>query len=580
MQKIGLLFFVITSFWACSSTKKLSPNQEAQPIPNELFPVTAADSAEAKAFFIKGVVAFEEGDAETALDLFTNAMIKLPNEPGIQFALADAYLAIGDPANALYYANQAAKNEPNNRFYQLKVIEIHESNGDLNAAIETLQSFIQTQETTVELRYKLADLHAKNGQLEQSNAVYGSIIRQYGTDEPSHYRRYLNFSQLGQKDSALVELQALSDINPMDTQLRYSVAEMQLSMGNTESAEYTLLTLLERNLNDAAAYRLLVKLYVTNQNEIGLDSLTYRILHSDDLGFLPKEQYVRYVISQIEATEQDQRFYGLKKVSEYAKVLIERHPKQSDAYVLLGSLQNVLNEPLEAKNQFEKAVELNASNQNAWLELVQLYLATGSFSTLIERAGEIDQAVPENAFVEYAIGAAHFSTQNYQQAVTWLKKATYAPARREFKSVIHTIMGDAYYQLDRWESAAEAYDAAIKLDPNNATALNNYAYYLSVRGEKLNEAKLMSKKSLDIEPENPSFLDTYGWILYQNELYDDAKIYIQKAIDAGGGSAEVYEHLGDVNEKLNNLDEAKLWWKKALELEPTRTYLQKKLGHE
>jgi len=90
----------------------------------------------------------------------------------------------------------------------------------------------------------------------------------------------------------------------------------------------------------------------------------------------------------------------------------------------------------------------------------------------------------------------------------------------------------------------------------------------------------MSQKSLDIEPENPSFLDTYGWILYQVGEYEDAKIYILKAIDVGGASAEVYEHLGDVYEKLENDTQAQKWWKIAFDLDPERTYLQKRFSDE
>lgn len=54
----------------------------------------------------------------------------------------------------------------------------------------------------------------------------------------------------------------------------------------------------------------------------------------------------------------------------------------------------------------------------------------------------------------------------------------------------------------------------------------------------------MSKKSLVLQPDSKSFLDTYGWILFQQGKYAEAKTYIEKAIKAGGEEdGTLFEHL-------------------------------------
>ena len=72
---------------------------------------------------------------------------------------------------------------------------------------------------------------------------------------------------------------------------------------------------------------------------------------------------------------------------------------------------------------------------------------------------------------------------------------------------MHHLLGDT-------KSAYKAYDKALKIDPSYAPVLNNYAYYLSEEGKQLKKARSMSKKTIEAEPDNATYLDTYGWILH------------------------------------------------------------------
>src|SRR5690606_23883213 len=110
----------------------------------------------------------------------------------------------------------------------------------------------------------------------------------------------------------------------------------------------------------------------------------------------------------------------------------------------------------------------------------------------------------------------------------------------------------------------------------NATALNNYAYYLSVNNLELEKAYEMSKKSLEFEPDNASYLDTLGWIYYLMEDYENALTYISSAAEKGG-SPTVFEHLGDVYDKLGNDEKAQEWWGKSFDSDPERIHLLEKL---
>lgn len=165
-----------------------------------------------------------------------------------------------------------------------------------------------------------------------------------------------------------------------------------------------------------------------------------------------------------------------------------------------------------------------------------------------------------------------------EEAVKWLERASRAPARKPFKSVVYSTLGDAQSNLENSEEADRVYELALRYDPQNHNAMNNYAYNLSVRGEKLERAAELAVKAMELDPDNAAYLDTMGWIFYKTGEFEKARRFIKASIDLDdeAASAEVLEHLGDVYDKLNKPDEAKKWWRKALEKDPSLTYLKER----
>jgi Tfp pilus assembly protein PilF len=139
-------------------------------------------------------------------------------------------------------------------------------------------------------------------------------------------------------------------------------------------------------------------------------------------------------------------------------------------------------------------------------------------------------------------------------------------------------LGLTYDALKMHTESDSSYERALRVDPKSSLVLNNYAYSLSERGLQLERAERMSKESLATDSLNSSYLDTYGWILFQKGKYSEAVIYIQKAVDLGDASAVVLEHLGDAYAKLDRMDEAKKYWTKALEKDEKNIALKEKLS--
>ena len=118
------------------------------------------------------------------------------------------------------------------------------------------------------------------------------------------------------------------------------------------------------------------------------------------------------------------------------------------------------------------------------------------------------------------------------------------------------IKGDVQYQeLGDRKLAYKTYEEALSADPDRTSVLNNYAYYLSLEHRKLRKALKMSRRTVELEPDNATYLDTYGWILYLLRKPKEAKPYFKHAMLYGGkDSAVILEHYSKVLEALGETD--------------------------
>ena len=118
-----------------------------------------------------------------------------------------------------------------------------------------------------------------------------------------------------------------------------------------------------------------------------------------------------------------------------------------------------------------------------------------------------------------------------------------------------SIKGDTYYSMGQKNKAYKTYGKALKLDPQYTPVLNNYAYYLSLDKRCLAKAEKMSRITIEKEPDNPTYLDTYGWILFLRGKAKEAKPYFKHAMLYGGkDSAVVLMHFSLVLDKLGEKD--------------------------
>lgn len=122
-------------------------------------------------------------------------------------------------------------------------------------------------------------------------------------------------------------------------------------------------------------------------------------------------------------------------------------------------------------------------------------------------------------------------------------------------------LAGAYSRLNANDRSEQTLDEVLKLDPSFAGANNDLGYTWAEQGKNLPQAEAMVARALRAEPDNPSFLDSMGWVLYKLGKFDESVKNLQRA--AIGSEPVVLDHLGDALYRLGDHAKAAAQWKQA-----------------
>jgi Tfp pilus assembly protein PilF len=125
---------------------------------------------------------------------------------------------------------------------------------------------------------------------------------------------------------------------------------------------------------------------------------------------------------------------------------------------------------------------------------------------------------------------------------------------------LYSLAG-AYARLSASDRSEPALAAVLKLDPSFAGANNDLAYTWAEQGRNLPQAEAMVSKALRVEPDNSSFLDSMGWVLYKRGKFAEAVEKLKRA--AIDEEPVVLDHLGDALYRLGEPEKAAAQWKQA-----------------
>jgi tetratricopeptide (TPR) repeat protein len=397
----------------------------------------------------------------------------------------------------------------------------------------------------------------------QALGILDSMVIRFGESDEISYRLFNILMHVGKYERAIVEIKKIVNNYSDDPRYATLLADAYAEMGNDSLAIETYNKIIEENDSFAPAFLGKAELY----RKKGQFTHYFKSLqqYAGNRAIQPEDK-AEYFDLILKIPSFATHFKG--NIDTIFALLSAVHPVSMELKYIQARYFAVTQRPELAVVILGQLTDMDTDNKEIWLNLLALEYSLKMFGQLEQSSQKAIDSDPGYAAFYLYSALALWSKKQAKPAIAILEKGI-ATARYDsvFMDNALSFLGDMYFSIEKPKKAFAYYEKALKNNPDNATVLNNYAYYLCLMKSKdMDKAYTMSKKAIELESSNSSFLDTYAYILFLQGKYTEAKNIFRKALAVGGGeSAVVLEHYADTLDKLGERTIAEIYWSQALD---------------
>ena len=526
-------------------------------------------------FFSNGLQSKYREDTEGAIRNFEQALRFMPDDAASMYELSEQYSNAGRIEEAFNMIQKAAKIEPENKWYQMRLGLFYRNLEQYNDFIKLYEKLTQKYPEDPDMLSELIDAYLVTENYSKALEKMDLLEQQVGENEFITEQRLQVFKRQGNTKKVVSELEKLIEQNPDNIRYYGLLASFYAENGKIKEAIKTYEKIKEINPEHPYINVSLLELYdMTGDKDKAFDELLAAI-RNKNLDITTKANTYDYWMNKNQ---------GASNIDEQARqcgeAFVETHPDNKLGYLILGSCYFIEENAVKSKELYQKVLAIDSTDFFGWQNLII------SESRLNENEAVRDHAVAalkyypmQPVFYWYA-GVANAVMENNEDAISYLEKGRRYTSDKMQMSEFDAFLGDIYHQQGDEDKAFDAYDRTLRNNPDNALVLNNYAYYLSLRGERLEEALEMAIRANELIPDNVYYTDTYAWVLYKLGRYKEAEKIMKKCLGLEKNpSGANLEHYGDILLKLGKESEAMEYWKKAQQAGGASKELDQKLKH-
>ena len=513
-----------------------------------------------------------------------------PKSSAGYLGLGELYVLKQDLKQAEPALKTAADLAPLRSYARLRYAELKQAMGAYQEAENTIQELSRKAPDYVPALGFLAQLALNQGK----TADCAGLIQKILALDPLSYEGLLLNGKLmlttGNGTNAAVQFERVVKAYGPGAQAEYYLALAQLlnrqdtkAMGSLERAIAA-----DTNFVDAIALQANLNLRKGNPDAavVALNRLVQQQIKNPELHLLLAKAYL-VDHKPAEAIAVYQRMQQL-------------FPTNSDVPFMLGTLFALQNKRAEARPAFEKTLQLAPGYLPAVEQLVDLDLRENHEAAAQARAEQQCHATPNAGLAWVLLAKVHMAKalvaagnqgeaggakgfhldkaaaakDDLSRAETALRKAIdldpalptacemlarlYVWSNRQQKAIeqLETLVartnnvealnqiGMIQSQLTNYTAARDAYERALKIDPNSFEALNNLAYVQAEHLDQLQQAFDLAEQARRLAPRSPFAADTLGWVCFRRGEYPRASALLQESASARPGDPEMQYHLG------------------------------------
>lgn len=574
-----IVLFVVSVLWSCTSTKSLVAETAAKQ------PISASNKRQFDYYFYEGLKLKDLQKYDQALETFRLCVAIDSLDAGAQLEMGLLYSSIGLNVDALRHLENAVRFDPTNWWYNVRLIALHTDLKNWKRAIEITKNLQKNYPNKEDVYQILTSLYKQTKEFDNAIAAYDKLESISGIAESLSFEKFQLYILVGKPKKGVAEIDKLINKYPTETRYRVLRGDIFMQQKMPEKAYEIYQKVLAEDPMNPYVYVSLSEYYKSvNQPEKAMESIVSALKNEQ----LEVETKIEVLGQYVEKLVQDSTKFA--ETETLFKLLVDRYPLEEQVHGYYAVYLQFRKRNAEAISELQTMININPKNEQTWLRLIQFNIADKKFDQLLHVTAKAIENVPKIPTWYFYRGIALYQLTKYNEALQCYKTALPLISREDkaLQSDFLSQIGDIYYKLEKKDSAFLSYEASLQANPKNIMVMNNYAYYLSLEKTELKRAEKMSAKTVELEPKNSTFLDTYAWILYQEGNYSLAKFYIEKAVDnlpKGEDAAVIYEHYGDIlwmNSKADGKDDGKAleMWQKSFDAGNTTEELKQKIANK
>ena len=539
-KKYYLFLFLIFIFLSCSAPKKIvakSPDR-----------IHLSDSAQRQFdyYFYEGLKQKDNQQYDQAIETFRMCLAIDSLDAGVQSEIGMMYGTIGFGDKALQCLEKAVQIDPSNWWYSVQLISMYSDLKNWKRAIEVATDLQKQYPNKDEVYSMLATFYKETKEYDKAIAAYDRLESLTGINETTSFEKFQLYILSNKPQKGVAEIDKLANKYPTESRYKVLRGDIFMQQKMPEKAFEIYQDVLKEDPQNAYVYVSLSEYYkATNQPDKAMESIVSALKTEQ----LDVDKKVSILGQYVEQLVQDSTKFG--ETESLFKLLLDRYPLEEKVHGYYATFLQYQKRNAEAVSELETMVNINPKNDQTWMRLIQINTMDKNFNQLLVVTKRAIENLPKLPVWYFYRGIAQYQLADYKGALMSYKTGLplITAEQASLKSDFYAQIGDIYYKLQQKDSAFTAYDKSLASNRQNNMVMNNYAYYLSLEKADLKKAERMSAKTVELEPKNSTYLDTYAWILYQEANYSLAKFYIERAIDNLTKEEDpgvVLEHYGDI----------------------------------
>lgn len=546
--------------------------------------VFGQDTIRPKASFAKNAEMFSKGleykfseNFDMAIQYFEKAIEAYPDDHASMFELSSLYRMKNLNEKGYEMIRNAVELDSTNKWYKIRLAEFHSLNNDYESFIKIYDKLLENEPNNLEYLEVYIEALLRIGDYERVTEKLDVYEENIGVNEYLSMQKIEIYKLLGKKDKVLTEMEKLSNAYPYETRYMSMLAELYVQNRREKEAFDIYLKIKQLNPEDPYINISLLEYY---QKQGDLDKAFEEFILSirnKNLDYNTKTQIYEYWFAEKDGENEN----TIREAKQAGDALIETHPDKELGYYVVGTVY--FNDKIydKAQTYYLDAIARDSSSFITWYQLVFTDIELNDAETLYKHSSAAIRYYPEQPIFYLFNGVALVDMKRYEEAIKVFEKGRFMSADKKLTANFDTYIADIYHELGNKDMMYKQYERVLRNDPENVYVLNNYAYFLSVDNTRLDDALRMSAITVEKEPKNVTFLDTYAWVLYKLERYKDAKKWMEKVFSYDKNPQGVnYEHYGDILYKLGDTKKAVQIWKKAKKLGGTSEFIDQKIKDE